>query len=411
MKKLLLYSLVFVIGFYSCDNDDANFETVIVANAILQTKAELRDAITVEAPSPIQTSGKIFVYQDYVFVNDQNRGVHVINNEDPTAPQKIAFIKIPGNEDIEIRNDILYADSYTDLVLFDISNINSIERTQLYEDVFNGFGFAQTSITEPFDYIEYGNYDPQTQIVTGWTFTQERREVFDDAIFLEDASTVSGTDATGQGGSLARFKIVDEYLYAVDFTTLYVFNIANQVVATEVNRQDIGWQIETIFNQGDYLYMGSASGMFIYEVSNPALPQYRSSIDHLTGCDPVVVDGDYAFLTLRGGNTCGQPESILEVIDVSDRSNPFIVRDYTMQSPYGLGFKEQLLFVSDGDNGFHIYDKSDPTDLQLIDVIEDINVFDVIPLEERLLAIADNILYQYHYEEDGLSLLSEYAIN
>ena len=151
--------------------------------------------------------------------------------------------------------------------------------------------------------------------------------------------------------------------------------------------------------------------MFIYEVSNPALPQYRSSIDHLTGCDPVVVDGDYAFLTLRGGNTCGQPESILEVIDVSDRSNPFIVRDYTMQSPYGLGFKEQLLFVSDGDNGFHIYDKSDPTDLQLIDVIEDINVFDVIPLEERLLAIADNILYQYNYEEDGLSLLSEYAIN
>jgi len=413
MRKILALTIISICCFLSCTNDDGiQFETVTIANAVLETKTALRDQITIEGPTNILTSGKIFVYQDYVFVNDKNRGVHVIDNENPLAPQKIAFIKIPGNEDVEIRNDILYADSYTDLVLFDISNINNIERIQIYEDVFDGFGFAQTSINQSFDYVEYGNYDPQTHVVVGWTFTIEEREVLDfgDDIFLEDAVS-EAADVTGQGGSLARFKIVNDFLYAVDFTTLYVFNIENQAVAVQVDQQDIGWEIETIFNQGDFLYMGSSTGMFIYEVTNPASPQYRSSIDHLRGCDPVVVDGDYAYLTLRGGNPCGQAESILEIIDVSDKSNPFIIRDYQMQEPYGLGYRGDLLFVSDGANGLHIYDKSDPESLELLEVLAGINVFDVIPLEDRLLAIADNVLYQYTYESNGLSALSEFVIN
>ena len=408
MKKIIIPLLVGIVGLSSCADDDSQFEVVTVANAVLQTRTEIRNEIAVQPPTAIRTSGKIFVYQDYVFVNDQNEGVHVIDNSDPLAPQKISFIKIPGNEDVEVRNDILYADSYTDLVLFDISDINNIERIQIYEDVFNGFAFARASIDQPFDYIEYGNYDPQVHVVTGWTFTEERREVLgDDGFLIEAAADASA----GQGGSLAQFKIVNDYLYVVDFSTLYVFNIANQVVATEVNRQDIGWEIETIFNQEDYLYIGSSSGMFIYEVSNPASPQYRSSIDHLRGCDPVVVDGDYAYLTLRGGNVCGQPLSFLEVIDVSDKSNPVILRDYPMTQPYGLGFKGNLLFVSDGDNGLHIYDKSNPLELEQLNVISDVNVFDVIPLEERLLAIADNVLFQYTYEENGIDLLSQFTID
>jgi len=179
-------TIVIICCFLSCAADDVQFEAVTVANSVLGTKTTIRDQIGVEGPTNILTSGKIFVYENYVFVNDKNRGIHVINNENPLAPEKIAFIKIPGNEDVEIKNDILYADNYTDLILFDMSDINDIERIQIYEDVFSGFGFAQASINQSFDYIEYGNYDPQTHVVIGGAFTLEKREILDfgDDIFL-----------------------------------------------------------------------------------------------------------------------------------------------------------------------------------------------------------------------------------
>ncbi len=413
MKNFIFLSFLSIFAlFFSCDDSETRFETRIVANAVLENKDVIRASISVESERPINESGKIYTYVNYVFVNDRNLGVHVIDNRNPENPQKIAFLKIPGNVDIEVRNDILYADSYTDLVLFDISNIDAITFIERYEDVFNDFGFAQASLTEPFDQVDYGDYDPEVSFIVDWTFTEIQVEIqeFEDEIFAEASSSDAG-NVTGQGGSFARFKIVDSYLYAVDFSDLYVFDISMSGIANQVGQQGIGWEIETIFNRDDYLYIGSQSGMLIYNIENRTQPQYASEISHWQGCDPVVVDGDYAYLTLRGGNVCGQDLSILEVINISDKNNPYSVHEYTMQEPYGLGFKEDLLFVSDGPNGFQIYDKTNPEDLVLIEVIEDINVFDVIPLEDRLLAIADNILYQYTYEENGLTLLSEFVID
>ncbi|WP_299769634.1 hypothetical protein [uncultured Dokdonia sp.] len=413
MKKniFLLFLSTFTL-FFSCNNDDTRFETIIVANAVLENKDSIRTSVAVESEQPINESGKIYTYTNYVFVNDRNLGIHVIDNRIPENPQKISFLKIPGNFDIEVRNDILYADSYSDLVLFDISDIDNITLIERYEDVFNDFGFSQASLTEPFDQVNYGDYDPSESFIVDWTYTEIQVEVqdFEGDFALEDAAVTAG-DVTGQGGSFARFKIVDSYLYAVDFSDLYVFDIGTPGVASALGQQGIGWQIETIFNKDDYLYIGSQNGMLIYNIENRTQPEYASEISHWEGCDPVVVDGDYAYLTLRGGNLCGQQSSILEVINIADKSNPYSVREYTMQEPYGLGIKEDLLFVSDGPNGFQIYDKTNPEDLELVQVIEDINVFDVIPLENKLLAIANNILYQYSYETDGLTLISEFVIN
>lgn len=413
MKKntFLLFISVLTL-FFSCNNDDTRFETVIVANAILESKDVVRASIAVESERPINESGKIYTYTNYVFVNDRDLGIHVIDNRTPENPRKISFLKIPGNFDIEVRNNILYADSYSDLVLFDISNIDNITFIERYEDVFNDFGFARASLTEPFDQIDYGNYNASESFVVGWTYSEIQVEVqdFEGDVFLEDAAITSG-NVTGQGGSFARFKIVDSYLYVVDFSDLYVFDISTLGVSSIVGQQGIGWQIETIFNRGDYLYIGSQNGMLIYNIENRTQPEYASEIRHWQGCDPVVVDGDYAYLTLRGGNLCGQELSILEVINIADKSNPYSVREYTMQEPYGLGFKEDLLFVSDGSNGLQIYDKTNPEDLMLVTEIDDINVFDVIPLEDKLLAIANNVLYQYSYETDGLTLISEFVIN
>ncbi|MCU0352550.1 MAG: hypothetical protein MUD08_02235 [Cytophagales bacterium] len=75
---------------------------------------------------PLRQTGKIYSKDTLVFVNELNKGIHVINNKDPRNPQNIAFISIPGNVDIAIKGNILYADNFRDLVALNISNPRNV---------------------------------------------------------------------------------------------------------------------------------------------------------------------------------------------------------------------------------------------------------------------------------------------
>ena len=83
----------------------------------------------------------------------------------------------------------------------------------------------------------------------------------------DNATTTDGNFAseTGQSGSLARFTILNDYLYTVDNQKLNVFNISNRENPVFVNAVNVGFDIETLFAYKTYLYIGSRNGMFIYD--------------------------------------------------------------------------------------------------------------------------------------------------
>jgi hypothetical protein len=151
--------------------------------------------------------------------------------------------------------------------------------------------------------------------------------------------------------------------------------------------------------------------MYIYDISSPATPTFVSEFQHGTACDPVVVDGDYAYVTLRGGNACGATESGLFIVDISDISNPVLKISYPLDGPYGLGVKGEKLFVCDGESGLKVYDKTDVEDLVTLSHFKDINTFDVIPMEENLLLVGEGVLYQYEYLENDIGLISTLQLN
>ena len=146
--------------------------------------------------------------------------------------------------------------------------------------------------------------------------------------------------------------------------------------------------------------------MYIYDISTPATPTYVSEFQHGTACDPVVADENYAYVTLRGGNSCGATESELLIIDIKDLTNPNLVKSYAMDGPYGLGIKEDKIFICDGASGLKVYNKADVQNLVALNQFKDINTFDVIPLENSLLMIGDEVLYQYEYLENEIKLMS-----
>ena len=410
--KYFFVSLVF-IGALSCDkNDDADYEFVQVATPQLMSKTAFRSSVEVIAPKTIEEPGKIYVYQDYIFVGDVHSGIHIIDNSDPKSPKAIKFIQIPGNEDISVKDNFLYADSATDLVIFDISDINNVSIIEQLEDVFNVYNY---DIPVEAEAVDYGKFDFDDDIIVGWTLTTERRKKVDNTIdiALDDGVVLSAgaESTTGTGGSLARFQIVDNYLYTVGNYEMAIFNIQNLAEPVLSNTQYAGWNIETMFQAEGYLYLGSTNGMYIYNLVNPSSPEFVSDFTHWEGCDPVVVDGDYAYLTLRGGNLCGQLESVLEVIDISDKTNPTLAARYNLENPYGLGIKNNMLYVCDGTAGLKLFERETPEDLRLVNSLKDIRAQDVIPLEKSLIMIGEKTLYQYEYIENNIGLISSYILN
>ncbi len=403
---------VIITSFLCCDTNDDQYETIQVATPEVMSKADFRKQVEIIPPKPsLNETGKIYAYKNYIFIADTGNGVQVIDNTNPKAPSPIAFIKILANEDIAVKDNVLYADNATDLLAFDISNINNIVLKHRLEDVFEIYNYQ---VPENVQVVDYNNFNYEKDIIVGWQITTQQRKknnsILSD-VYFDGAISNSAESTIGTGGSLARFQIVDNYLYTVGSHQMAIFNIKNLKAPVLENTQYAGQNIETLFQADNYLYLGSTNGMYIYSIENPSAPELVSEFRHWESCDPVVVDGNYAYLTLRGGNACGQMESVLEVIDISKKTNPLLVGRYTLDNPYGLGVKGNILFVCDGTSGLKLFDKSNPLSLILRNTINNIQAKDVIPLENTLLLIGNTTIYQYGYTDKGIELLSSLSLN
>src|SRR5690606_36615654 len=100
---------------------------------------ELRAPVAYGQARTMDNPGKIFSYKGYLLVNELHTGIHVIDNRNPESPLKVGFIEIPGNIDMAVNGDILYVDSYLDLVGIDISNPLAPVEVSRVNDVFQSF--------------------------------------------------------------------------------------------------------------------------------------------------------------------------------------------------------------------------------------------------------------------------------
>ena len=54
---------------------------------------------------------------------------------------------------------------------------------------------------------------------------------------------------------------------------------------------------------------------------------------------------------------------------------------------------------------------STPKELKLVNTLENIQAKDVIPLENSLIMIGGNTIYQYNYMENNIELISSFKLN
>lgn len=224
------------------------------------------------------------------------------------------------------------------------------------------------------------------------------------------AAPVNGS-GNGVGGSMARFALMGNKLYTVDNATLHVFDVSQTANPVEGEKVKLGFGIETIFPYGDKLFIGTQSGMQIFDASKPAKPEFLSRFVHVVSCDPVVVQGNYAYVTFRGGTGCNRGGNRLDVIDVSNLREPRQVNSLVMQNPHGLGVDGNKLFVGEGNLGLKVFDLTNPAQPRQTRFLPEVKAFDVIPLRQVLLITGQDGLFQYNYADPTkMKLLSKIPV-
>lgn len=390
---------------------------------VYTTVEEIRSSVALEPAQTIGTVGKIYFKDDILYVNEPGEGIHIINNQDPSHPVQLKFLKIPGNYDLAIKGNTLYADSYVDLVAFDVSDISNIQEVNRVEGVFKNYQVLGYAIDETccvitgFNekknvYIDDSDCAPSSVQSWGGVFFENGIALSADraANFSTMAAIAPGSGSgSGVGGSLARFTISGNHLYLLDGFDLQAVNVVNETDPVPGSRTQLGWDIETIFPYQQNLFVGSRTGMHILDISSPESPVQISTFQHVRSCDPVVVEGDYAYVTLRTGNTCAGNVNQLDVVDISDLHHPRLVKTYPMTNPHGLGIDNHTLFVCDGSAGLKAYDATDVNkiDQNLLAHHKGINAVDVIPLNNVLMMIGQDGIFQYDYSNPkDLKILS-----
>jgi hypothetical protein len=225
----------------------------------------------------------------------------------------------------------------------------------------------------------------------------------------DESSANPPGNETGKGGSLARFTISRDYLYAVSNEDLKCFNLSNPLLPSYEGSIDLGFGIETIFPRDSVIFIGTTSGMYIYDITVPSYPQKISFYEHIRSCDPVVANEKYAYVTLRSESSrCGRVTNELQIVDIQDLASPAFLKSYPMTSPKGLGLDSNTLFVCD--DGLKVYNVTTVQNLILKKHFS-IKANDVIPYNDLLIVIGDDGLYQYRYRNDTINLLSRISIN
>lgn len=215
----------------------------------------------------------------------------------------------------------------------------------------------------------------------------------------ESASDAIST--TGQGGSLARFTIAQDHLYVVDDKKLYAYSVASAGKPILKSSQTIGVDVETIYSYKDKLFIGSQDAMYIYSISDAARPSKLGTASHVRSCDPVIANDTIAYVTTRGGSSCGGTTNALFVYDVSDVLNPRELNMINLENPYGLGMTEDRLFICDGYTGLKVYDISDPASPNYIKKYTGASFYDVIVYNDLLLCMVDGGMMLYRIDANN----------
>ena len=380
-------------------------KTYTIYSAVYKQKSDVLASVNGNATEPVEHAGKIYIKGNYIYLNEVNQGIHIIDNSNPSSPLQIAFLSIPGNLDIAIKGNILYADMYSDLLALDITDPRHAKLTGTVANLFTGRAYINGIQSTTTDQVAVDWIKKDTTVMADQVYFGNCN-----GCLFDMGPALSASTSTGTAGSMAGMVLINDYLYAItEMHSLGIVDISNAPVPKLDTSFFAGYDLQTIFPFEDKLFLGSAVGMFMYDVSDPQHPASLGEFSHGRACDPVITDGHYAYVTLHAGDGCGGDANELHVIDVNDLLHTHLIKTYPLTKPTGLSKDGDLLFICDN-TAVKVYNAAAPDALQLLQQITSNEPYDIIAANNKAMVVCDKGLYQYDYSDiNHIRLLSFFA--
>ena len=258
MKKHIpsVFISLFILGLVLSGCRDKYTEEYYALDPIYMSFSDLRASVKMVNQQDLVKPGKIYTFGNYIFINEVKKGVHVYNNSNPTTPQYVGFLNIPGNIDMVVKNNILYADSYVDLVAIDIADPSHAKEIGRVKNVFY---YDLPAKTEPGYQTSGINYN--LGIVVDWELKHVSKETY--ARYTQDGfmqintkldALASVAPGSGAGGSMARFGLTGNSLVAIGkyygYNLYYNFDLTEPGNPKLLPKSALRPGVETMFLTG-----------------------------------------------------------------------------------------------------------------------------------------------------------------
>ncbi len=221
---------------------------------------------------------------------------------------------------------------------------------------------------------------------------------------------INSSAESTKSGSYATMLTISNYLYVVNKTQITTFDISIPDSPVELNKQDVGFDVESLYHHAGLLLIGSANNMYIYRIGTNGIPVRESATEYnqafgteVCTSDPIVVKENLAYVTLssftevcRGFARINQ----LRVYDIQDFKAPKLLTTIDMTSPKGLGIGKTHLFVCDKVDGLVMYDLENPVKPIKVKTISGFEGFDLIVNGNLLVVVAKDKLLQYDISDE-----------
>ena len=235
--------------------------------------------------------------------------------------------------------------------------------------------------------------------------------------FVLGACAGASSDSTGNSGgqsnagSTATILPYGSIAYVLDNSLLKIIDL--EKTPPEIRKAIPLDSPETLFISNGYLYIGGENGVDIFNLEEPINPVRTSTYEHMRACDPIIVEDDIGYITLRSGfgDRCRLVgPNRLEIVDMSNPELPELINTFSMTNPYGLAKTDTHLAICEEAFGLTLLNVDDPLDISKVVNYSDINCFDLIYSDSRLIATASDGIYQFSATSQYLELLSQIPV-
>lgn len=397
MRAIPFILFVFALSLVGCK--DKRYVHYFGNKPIYMSYDELRSSVKLENAHAISEKGTFFLHQSTLYVVEPQQGIHIIDNSNPANPIQTGFLRVYGATNLSMKDDIMYVNSYIDLVVLDCSNpAHPVEVNRLknqfpytYEYPSNGYRTAQI--------------DEQLGVVIGFELAdikEEKTTSNSNGNLLSsyaDGATTSIGGGSNTSGSINTFTTNSHHLYILSSNQIISFDILSASSPVEQSKVGLTRWGETLLATETHLFIGTTSGMQIYTAPTSGNPTFVSEVTHIVACDPVAINGNFAYYTIRSGTTCGMSANALGAVDISTISNPILLNEFNMDKPFGLSAQNDKVWVCDNTSGVKCFDASNPSTVgnNLLSTVTGITAYDIIVNGNSAIVMGENGITQIDY--------------